>query len=286
MKCLEKHIVPENYPGERFRNYAQRHFKSFYPSNKSIKKAIGKGLFTLNGQLVGTGDLIKAGDLIEIWRESNQEVDVSQFNFRLVYEDDHCLVIHKAPGIPVHSRGKFNISHQLKAWKMPRIHPDELAFPQPVHRLDAPTEGLLLAAKTRSFQVAAGQLFENKQIEKRYSAILLGKMEGKGVFNHPIDDKTAISEYLSIKQQEFPALGWLSWVWLYPKTGRTHQLRIHCAESGHPILGERKYASEIKNIKGKGLFLFADQLKFIHPIFGKNMHFSLETPSKFKKYFQ
>jgi 23S rRNA pseudouridine1911/1915/1917 synthase len=285
VKCLEKHIVPENIEPERFRNYAQAHFNALYPSNKSIKKAIDKGLFTLNGQPAGTGDWLKAGDVVEIWQESRKEVLIPRLNFRSCYEDEHCLVIHKAPGIPVHSRGKFNVSYQLQTWRMSGNRQDELACPQPVHRLDAATEGLLIAAKTRSFQIAIGHLFTNREIEKRYSAILLGKIEGRGTFSDPIDDKSALSAYESIAQKEFPGWGWLSLVRLYPKTGRTHQLRIHCAKNGHPILGERKYAPEVKNLKGKGLFLFADQLNFTHPLSGKRLHLSLELAKKFKKYF-
>lgn len=285
MKCLEKHIVPENSEVERFRTYAQSHFKSFYPSNKSIKKAIDKGLFTVNGQRASTADLVKDGDVIELWQKEAIKVDVHKFNFTSIYEDDHCLIIHKAPGIPIHSRGKFNISHQLQAWKMPGIHPDELPFPQPLHRLDAATEGLLLCAKSRSFQVAAGRLFEQKKIEKRYTAIVLGKLEGKGTFTQDIDGRAAVSTYNSRQQREFPQWGWLSLVHLYPHTGRTHQLRIHCAVNGYPILGERKYASEIKNLRGKGLFLFADQLVFIHPLTNKKIRSQLDLAQKFSRYF-
>lgn len=285
MKLLEKHTIPKNTPSKRFRIYAQEYFKDIYPSNKGVKKAINKALFTLNGEVARTATWIKEGDIVELWEESNPENNVPKPNLLVIYEDEHCMIINKPPGIPIHSRGKHNISFQLKGVRLPSGNEDQLPYPMPVHRLDAPTAGLLITAKTRSFQIALGQLFEKKQVEKRYTAIVLGKLEGEDELITHVQDKSATTVFKSIQHFQHGKIGWLSLIRLYPKTGRTHQLRIHCAEIGFPILGELKYAEEIPNLKGKGLFLVADKLKFIHPINHESLEVTIDLPKKFQQFF-
>lgn len=281
---LLNHKVPENVQPERFRTYAQKNFTSFYPSNKSVKKAIEKGLFRINGKPADTARMVQPGDVVALLEESVVVVETPSFDVRILYEDEYCLVIEKPPGIPVHSHGKHNITQWLNASINTGEQPDKLPVPRPLHRLDAPTGGLLLVGKTRSFQVAMGKLFETRKVHKRYTALVVGKLEGKGEFNDPIDGKPAVSGYESLSYSSHSKLGTLTHVKLYPHTGRTHQLRIHCALAGHPILGERKYSPDTPNILGKGLFLYADELNFQHPITNKILHIAGKLPAKFSAF--
>jgi len=281
LKRLLKHVVPEDQSRERFRPYAQSKFKEIYPSNKGIKKAIEKSLFLINGKAATTATIISPGDIIELFREDKNEISPSKITLKIEYEDDHCLIIKKPPGIPVHGHGRHNIVKILAASSIEGSAPDQLIQPLPLHRLDAATGGLLICAKTRSFQVEIGKLFQEKKINKRYTAILIGKLHGEGSFTDDIDGKKALSHFKAIKHWKDSRFKLLSLVHLFPETGRTHQLRIHCANACFPILGERKYTQHLSNLKGKGLFLFADRLSFQHPITSKLIEVGLELPKKF-----
>lgn len=274
-------MVPEDQSTERFRPYAQSNFKKVYPSNKGIKKAIEKSLFHINGQVATTATIIHPGDIIELFREDKKEVLPSKIILKTEYEDDHCLIISKPPGMPVHGHGQQNIVKLLEARSNEGTAPDLLIHPLPVHRLDAATGGLLICAKTRAFQVEIGKMFQEKKINKRYAAIVIGKLNGEGSFNEDIEGKKALSRYQTIKHWKDSRFKSLSLLHLFPESGRTHQLRIHCANAGFPILGERKYAQHLPNLKGKGLFLYADKHIFQHPVTSIIIDLSLELPKKF-----
>jgi len=159
---------------------------------------------------------------------------------------------------------------------------DAFELPRPVHRLDYATSGLLLIAKTTSANIALSRQFENKTIQKRYQAIVIGKLAAqKGEIEEAIEGKSAITKY-QVKQTS-PSLktGHLSLIDLYPLTGRTHQLRIHMANLGHPILGDQLYHGDKPLLQGKGLFLCAVELNFEHPFNKGRMNFRIDAPNKF-----
>lgn len=159
---------------------------------------------------------------------------------------------------------------------------DALDWPLPVHRLDNQTSGLLLIAKTKLARVKLGQAFENKTILKKYHAVVIGKTENKGEINSDINDKTSQSFFKRIETVPSLKNKFLSLIELEPKTGRTHQLRIHCASINHPVLGDKLYGKEGLILKNKGLFLCATSLGFTHPVTQKAMLFSTDLPYKFK----
>jgi len=202
------------------------------------------------------------------------------------YEDDDFAIINKASGLSVHSNSHRNLTNALPNNLSKSKAIDALNKAMPVHRLDALTSGLVLVAKNRTFQIALGRLFEQRLIKKTYLAIVLGKLTGEGVFSTSIEGKEAHSSYKCIDTKEHNKYGGLTLLQLMPKSGRTHQLRIHCANAGHPILGERLYASNLTNLKGRGLFLNANSVEFQHPVTGKSMVFGIDLPKKFNRYFQ
>ena len=191
-------------------------------------------------------------------------------------------LIHKPAGIVV-SGNQFHtvqnaLLHNLKVSKAV----DAFKLPRPVHRLDHATSGLLLIAKTTSANIALSQQFENKTIQKRYQAVVIGKLAAdKGKIEQAIEGKIAVTKY-EVKQIS-PSLKTqhLSLLDLYPLTGRTHQLRIHLANLGHPILGDKLYHGTHPLLQGKGLFLCAVELSFEHPLNKKKMNFCMEAPNKF-----
>jgi len=156
---------------------------------------------------------------------------------------------------------------------------------QPVHRLDFPTTGLLLIGKTSTSILALNQLFENKQVRKTYSAITIGEMPVKGKIDIPIGGKEALTRYQVNQTIPSKRFGILNLLTLYPETGRKHQLRQHLSTIGNPILGDATYSSPEMLLKGKGLYLHASSLAFMHPITAEALDVTSALPEKFKKLF-
>ena len=114
-------------------------------------------------------------------------------------------------------------------------------------------------------------------------ALVKGALEDSGTINLPINDLTACTGYKTIRVENSLSNGKLSLVELVPQTGRTHQLRIHMSELGHPVIGDALY--DKKNVlRGKGLFLSATKLKFKHPIDHDLLSIELPTLNKFDTY--
>lgn len=127
-----------------------------------------------------------------------------------------------------------------------------------------------------------GQDFENKKIQKEYHALVMGKMPDKGQINLSIEEKTSFTEYICLKTTKSLRSEFLSLVKLIPKTGRTHQLRIHLSKSGFPILGDQLYGPKNNTLKHKGLFLFASKLCFDHPSLKRPLIFEIPLPKKYE----
>jgi len=159
---------------------------------------------------------------------------------------------------------------------------DALPFPKPVHRLDNPTAGILIVAKTKSAQIGLYQQFERQEISKTYQAIVIGKTAINGEIHSAVAKKEAFTSYETL--QTVPSLlnGHLSHVKLVPKTGRTHQLRIHLASINHPIIGDQIHGKAVENYK-KGMFLCATSIQFAHPKTKEKCSFAIEPPNKYKK---
>jgi len=264
----------------RILDYLLMHLPSVLPSRSAVKKAFKKELILLNGRFAKTGDWLSEGDLIEIKEDSIDQIKVFPLELEILFEDEFMAVIHKPAGFSVSGNYYKTIQNALPHNLSISNEEDALAIPRPVHRLDKLTSGVLLIAKTRRAQIALGRQFEEQQIFKTYFAIVKGKFEGEGLIDSSIEDQEAITFYKSIRVERSLSYGHVSLVQLHPKTGRTHQLRIHLAENGHPIIGDYVHDPQ-KVLKGKGLFLSACKLEFKHPISLMNMSFEISPPSKY-----
>ncbi len=156
---------------------------------------------------------------------------------------------------------------------------------KPIHRLDYPTTGLLLIGKTNASIIALNKLFEYKQIKKTYFAITIGQMEFSGIINTLIDNKNSETHYEVLKTVVSKRFEYLNLVKLSPKTGRRHQLRKHMLSLGNPILGDKEYCNEKLILNGKGMYLHAGILEFIHPFTKQQIKIKKDFSNKFKKIF-
>lgn len=282
MIILEKHIVPKGEYHIRLQEYAGTVFEKLQ-SRSAVKKCIAKKCILIDNEIAETSNWIKAGQLIQLIAPDTNPKKVFQLELEVIYEDDYFAAINKPAGFPTNGNYYKTIENALPFNLKSSTQPDALNFPKPVHRLDNPTSGILLIAKTKSAQINLHNQFETKSIQKEYHAVVAGNLTKSGIINSDVNNQNAFTEYKTITQ--LPALqnDFLTLVQLFPKTGRTHQLRIHLSELGFPIVGDKLYAP--KNVMmHKGLFLAATTIKLSHPITQETTTISIPLPKKFESY--
>lgn len=279
MKIHETHNVPYLTAPKRLSDYAVGIFVSI-PSKAGIKKAIKKGLILVDGKRGLSGQFITGNETIELLEDENSIKKNIDLQLDVLFEDDYLAVIYKPAGLLVSGNKAKTVTNALEF----NLKPSSLTNavkPQPVHRLDFATSGLLLIGKTADSIRELGKLFENKTIQKKYLAVTQGNMPLKGEIDFPIEEKESFSEFEVLKSVPSEKYDFLNLVKLSPKTGRRHQLRIHCAQIGCPILGDSLYGIEGKILKGKGLYLHAASLEFVHPYTNKTLIVEKEATKKF-----
>ncbi|MGK0365113.1 MAG: 23S rRNA pseudouridine1911/1915/1917 synthase [Saprospiraceae bacterium] len=280
MLLIEQHIVSENISNVRLSDYCGGIFTQI-PSRKGMKKAIDRGEVKVNGAAAGTGKFINTGDLVELVDLQETLPKPYELKIPVVFEDDFLAVVNKPAGLVTSGNQFKTLQNSLVANLRESTAIDALKFPQVVHRLDAPTSGLVLVAKTAQSRIALSRIFENREIKKTYQAIVIGQPKAKGDIDIQVDEKEAFTSYKISRIVPSLRNTHLSLLNLNPKTGRTHQLRKHLAAIGYPIFGDKLYGEKGEIYKGKGLFLAAVKLEFTHPITTKEMIISVETPHKF-----
>lgn len=280
MILLETHTVPPNISSIRLSDYAIGIFR-IIPTRKGIKKAIKKKCVWIDGLPADTGRWVQSGQVIQLMEPESQPTKIFKLPLTIFFEDEYIAVINKPAGIVVSGNQYRTIQNALPFNLTISKMEDVLTIPMPAHRLDHPTSGLLLIAKTRKARVMLGKQFEDKVIEKKYQAIVIGELPDVGSIDFSIDGKTAYTRFETNRIIRSLKNNYLTLVDLYPTTGRTHQLRIHLAKSGWPILGDKLYGQEGMILKNKGLFLTAVGLSFTHPITEELITVTKDAPAKF-----
>ena len=265
--------------------------KAFLKQNQGISNTIWKrikhsGTFRINGVLVNAARaMIRTGDTIayDILRPSNIEAEDLPLDVR--YEDEWLLIINKPAGQLVHPTTQEphgTLGGAVMYWY--QQHGEAHAF-HPVHRLDRETSGLVLIAKQPQVQY---QLSPKgiKQFHREYQAIIAGQLvPPAGLIDAPIaralpsiiqrkvapDGKPARTHYKTIASN-----GRLTLIQLTLETGRTHQIRVHLAHLGHPLLGDDLYGGCCQQISRQALHAW--KLQFTHPVTGKNIQITAPLP--------
>jgi len=269
-----------------------------FPSLSSARKSVRRRLVLINGEVASCAAAVSPGDTIALQVRCNPGYaprGMPPFAVDVIYQDDHLAVVYKPAGVVTHPPpGGASGSRSMRTAIAYALAPPPMGTPQAlyrphlVHRLDKPTSGLMLVAKTKPAQLGLQQLFVSRSIEKRYSAIVAGYvLEEDGIIDSPIDGRDARTKYEVAGRHRSLRMGGghLTSLRLWPKTGRTHQLRIHCAEVlGCPIVGDSSYGfgksaggDSVGESGANGLYLSAVALRFTHPC-----HSASQTPVQFE----
>ena len=278
------HSVPELKKPIRLQEYGVGLFNAVV-TKSALKKILKKHYISVDGVIASSATIINGGETISLLiPETNSPKTKLVFKLKVLFEDDYLAIIHKPAGILVSGNNFKTIANAL-AQNLKSSTLKDATTPQPVHRLDYPTTGLLLIGKTTSSIRALNKLFEDKKIKKTYFAVTIGTMQLEGKITTEIDGKSSKSLYkvkASVVSKRFRILNLVK---LKPKTGRKHQLRKHLLSIGNPILGDKDYNIDNLILNGKGLYLHAYSLKFIHPFTQNKVLIKDELPVKFKKIF-
>ena len=285
MKIRESHIVPFQEKQVRFQEYGVSIFTSL-STKSSLKKAIKDGLIKIDHEFASTATFISGGESIVLYENSDgNKKPRLELKLKVIFEDDHLAIINKPAGILVSGNKMKTIVNALAFNLAKSTQVDALGYSHPVHRLDFPTSGLLLIAKTNATVVALNKMFEEKKIVKTYHAVTIGSMKKRGIIEIAIKDKEASTQYEVLETLDSEKYGNLNLVKLLPTTGRRHQLRIHMSQIGNPIFGDQTYGVKGFMMTGKGLYLHASSLHFLHPVTNRQVSVDMELPLKFYKIF-
>ena len=284
--------------GQRLDNYLIRCLKGVPKSH--IYRMIRGGEVRVNKKRAKVSSRLQAGDSIRIppvRTSESKAVYVSDklsdhLLSRILYEDNGILVINKPSGLAVHGGSGLSLG-VIEALRKLRT---DLPYLELVHRLDKETSGCLLLAKKRSVLRAIQALFHERLIKKTYWALLHSAWKGKKIVlvDVALEKNTLKSGERVVRVHEmgktaetrFQLLeNYLDacWVEACPKTGRTHQIRVHSAYLGHPIVGDEKYGHDSRCELGlmdkKPLYLHARAIQF--NLDGKNYAFQAELDESF-----
>ena len=210
---------------------------------------------------------------------------------KILYEDNHLLVVVKQPNIPVCEDDSHDLDLLtiLKQYLKEKYHKPGNVYLGLVHRLDRPVGGVMVFAKTSKAASRLSEQVRNNQLQKEYHAIVLGKVSKEGRYedkllknkktNTTIIDETGKSSILEYQLIKYNQENNLSLVKINLKTGRSHQIRVQFAHRKHYLYGDQRYNPYVK--PKEQIALCATKLSFIHPVSKEKMTFQIPLPSTF-----
>lgn len=294
VKRLKRIIVDEN-DNIRLDSYISK--KDTELSRGAIQRLLEEGNIRVNDVEKKNSYKVKSGDIIQINipEVKDTKIEAQDIPIDIVYEDTDIIVVNKPKGLVVHPANGNPDGTLVNA--IMNICKDSLSGiggekrPGIVHRLDKDTSGLLIIAKNDKAHISMSEQIKNREVNKRYIALVRGIIqENEATINMPIarskkdrkkmavdkDGREAITHFKVLKRYDKYTL-----VELKIDTGRTHQIRVHMAEIGHPVVGDEVYSNGKNEFNIKGQMLHAKSLDFKHPITEKKMHLEAEIPQYF-----
>ncbi len=289
-------VVDKDNSGERIDRFLAQNAGEL--TRSAVQKLIDDGLVLCNGQTVTKNYKLRENDVLTVDIPEPAELDVKpqDIPLEIVYEDDDLLVVNKPKGMVVHpAAGNPDgtlVNALLYHCKGRLSSINGVIRPGIVHRIDKNTSGLLIVAKNDNSHNKLAEQIKAHTFTREYMAVVTGRFKEKtGTVDQPIgrskydrkkmcvtqlNSKNAVTHYEVVEE-----MGNYSLVRFRLETGRTHQIRVHCAYIGHPVYGDDVYAKEVKGLQGQ--CLHAKKIGFVHPTTNEYMEFDSELPEYFVK---
>lgn len=265
-------------------------------SRTQVQELIKAGEVTVNDRPRKPAYLVEVGDRVSIMlpeQEEEEPVQPEPIPLNVVYEDDSLLAVDKPAGMVVHPAPGHRSGTLVNTLL---YHYPEIAQVGPrkragiVHRLDKDTSGILLVARTSEARALLQQQFKQREVHKTYLGLVEGQTQPpEGIIKVPIGrdprdrkrmaavkgGRRSVTHYEAIEY-----LGDYTLLEVHPRTGRTHQVRVHLSWLGYPLVGDRVYGRQRQELLPDRHFLHASELRFTHPTTGKEMILDTPLPSE------
>lgn len=297
MSKVENWIVEKELAGTRLDSAVSQKYKSI--SRTQVQDMLKNGEIKVNDGVAKAGMKLKGGERIDISMRSEEPemtIKATGLDFPVLFEDRYIIVINKPAGLVVHpGAGKEQTTVVSALLGHTKLSPVGAPIrPGVVHRLDKDTSGIMVLAKTRDAHKKLAEAFAGHELEKEYMAIIQGHIvnrkgrievaiERDRIHRKRMKATSAEKGRMAISMFEVSEyLNGASLVKVRILTGRTHQIRVHMAFTGHPLLGDVTYGGK-KSGKKAQHYLHSARLKFKHPITGEELNFNAPLPEAFNQ---
>jgi pseudouridine synthase, RluA family len=268
-------------------------------TRSASQKLLENGGVTVNNEVVSKNYKLRLSDTVTVTLPEPEKLDTTAEDIELdiVYEDDSIVIVNKPKGMVVHpAAGNYTgtlVNALLHHCGDSLSGINGVIRPGIVHRIDKDTSGLLAVAKTDIAHVSLAEQIKSHTLERKYHTIVVGNIKTDiGVIDAPIarhrtdrkkmaimpDGRNAVTHYKVLER--FDSKQRYTYLELKLETGRTHQIRVHMASTGHPVLGDAVYGKPFETLDGQ--CLHAKTLGIIHPVSGEYMVFDTELPPYFE----
>ncbi|WP_157160044.1 RluA family pseudouridine synthase [Brachyspira pilosicoli] len=254
----------------------------------------------VNGNIKKLSYSLKLNDIVEINiktddNEEKEDILAENIDLDILYEDEYLLVVNKPCNMSVHCSPSERHGTLVNALL---YHIKDFNFVGDksragiIHRLDKDTSGIMIVGKNADIVSAIQEQFKNRTIKKIYHAIVIGVLrENFYEINLPIGRHSVYRKKMTVREDGKKALSYIkvlnrfkkhTLIEVNIKTGRTHQIRVHCSYKGFPVAGDKIYSKSYSNYSN--LMLIAKQIEFTHPISGEIMKFEVDYTDYFRDF--
>lgn len=291
---MNKYTINKEFEGITLEEYLKNKLEI---SARNRQKLFHSSGVMVNGKKAFSKRILKENDVVsvKVQRDKDYGVIPEKGNVEIIYEDDYVIALNKPAGILVHPAGqttKGTLANYLAGYFQEK---KQIITIRPLHRLDRDTSGIVLFAKSAEIQKKLTEAFAENKIHRQYIALVTGELKEKeGRIEAPIgkdkrnpnrrkisaDGQRAITNYKLLKTVEINSEK-ISLAELRLETGRTHQIRVHMAHLGNPVLGDKMYGRISRFIKRQALH--ASEMKFVNPIIDKIIKITAPIPNDFNE---
>ena len=296
---MKKVIVNNDEKGNRIDAYLSKKIEDI--SRVAIQRLIEEEKILVNDKKTKSSYKVQENDVITMEEDKPKDIALKAQNIpiEVIYEDADIIVVNKPKGMVVHPANGNPDGTLVNA--IMAICKDSLSGiggeirPGIVHRIDKDTSGILIVAKNDKAHINLSEQIKEHKVKKVYIALVRGVVkENEATINMPIGRSTKDRKKMAVTEKGKEAITHFKVIKRYPKenctllevrieTGRTHQIRVHLAQIGYPIIGDTTYSNGKNKWNIEGQCLHANSLEFTHPTTGKKMKLEANLPKYFEK---